>query len=107
MTHDFLYNICGITSFSAINLEIFAMQKNLKLASEPYDWPFFFIIGLPWPRCIEFHEVAMLVITTSNYANLASMVIVKNRICQNHTTLQLKLKKQLIYNYYIIIPWVL
>jgi hypothetical protein len=33
--------------------------------------------------------------------------IMRNHICQNHTTLQLKLKKQLAYNYYTTIPWVL
>jgi hypothetical protein len=31
----------------------------------------------------------------------------RNHVHQNHTTLQLKLKKQLIYNYYATIPWVL
>jgi hypothetical protein len=33
--------------------------------------------------------------------------IMKNCVHWNHTTLQLKLKKQLIYNYYATIPWVL
>jgi hypothetical protein len=33
--------------------------------------------------------------------------IMKNRVCWYHSTLQLKLKKQLAYNYYTIIPWVL
>ncbi len=31
----------------------------------------------------------------------------KSNICQNHTTLQLKLRKNFIYNYYATIPWVL
>jgi hypothetical protein len=31
----------------------------------------------------------------------------KNCVRQKHITLQLKLKKQLIYNYYATIPWVL
>jgi hypothetical protein len=33
--------------------------------------------------------------------------IMENHICWNHTTLQLKLKNKLIYNYSPIIPWVL
>jgi hypothetical protein len=31
----------------------------------------------------------------------------RNRVRKNHTTLQLKLKKQLVYNCYVTIPWVL
>jgi hypothetical protein len=31
----------------------------------------------------------------------------ENHVHWNHTTLQLKLKKQIIYNCYAIIPWVL
>jgi hypothetical protein len=30
----------------------------------------------------------------------------RNRVHRNHTTLQLKLKKQLIYNCCVTIPWV-
>jgi hypothetical protein len=33
--------------------------------------------------------------------------IMRNYVYQNHTTLQLKVKKQLIYNCYAIILWVL
>jgi hypothetical protein len=33
--------------------------------------------------------------------------IIRNRVCQNHTTSQLKFKKQRIYNYCAIIHWVL
>jgi hypothetical protein len=33
--------------------------------------------------------------------------IMKNHVHRNHTTLQPKFKKQLIYNCYVIIPWVL
>jgi hypothetical protein len=35
---------------------------------------------------------------------LMKINIMRNRIDQNHTTLQLKLKKQLMYNYCVIIP---
>jgi len=31
----------------------------------------------------------------------------KNRVCKNHTTLQLKLKKQLVHSYYVTIPSIL
>jgi hypothetical protein len=34
-------------------------------------------------------------------------ITMKNRVCWNHITLQLNFKKQLIYNYYVTIPWVL
>jgi hypothetical protein len=33
--------------------------------------------------------------------------IMENCVYQNHITLQLKFKKQLIYNYCVLIPWVL
>ncbi len=90
MTHDLLYNICGITSSSAIDLEKLTLYKNLRLAYEPYDWPFFQSLPFLDPNVLNFIEAAMFVITTFNCANLASMVTMKKIIHQNHTMLQLK-----------------
>ncbi len=41
------------------------------------------------------------------YLTLKLTIIMKNFIHQNHITLHLKLKKQLMYNCYVAIPWVL
>jgi hypothetical protein len=35
---------------------------------------------------------------------LMKIDIMRNRICENHTTLELKLKKQLMYKYCVTIP---
>jgi hypothetical protein len=42
-----------------------------------------------------------------NYRYNLHCCTMRNHLCQNHITLQLKFKKQLAYNYYPTIPWVL
>jgi len=71
---------------------------------------------------LAFHELCALYAGTCTFALFASMmpslrfihssrgacrVSLRCLVCRNYITLQLKFKKQLIYNYYVTIPWVL
>jgi hypothetical protein len=60
-----------------------------------------------WALTIQSIKDQCRSVTKGFIKNLKRHFTMRTRICRNHTSFQLKFKKQFIYNYCATIPWVL